>query len=63
MDIDSTFEQKNLTRRALKIIRKGYRNNRKNPLSKERIEQINELMKAKGRKFYLAKPKKPRKPR
>ena len=41
--------------RALKIIRKGYRNNRSDPIVRERLHQINQLIDAKERKFSVPK--------
>lgn len=41
--------------RALKIIRKGYRNGRSDPETREKLRQINELIDAKERRFSVPK--------
>lgn len=49
------FHPDKLPLRALKIIRKGYKNNRSDPQSRERLQQINQLIKAKERRFSVPK--------
>jgi len=41
--------------RALKIIRKGYKNNRRDPIAREKLHQINQLIEAKERRFSVPK--------
>jgi hypothetical protein len=41
--------------RALKIIRKGYKNNRSDPQARERLQQINHLIDAKARRYSVPK--------
>jgi hypothetical protein len=45
----------NLPLRALKIIRKGYKKNRLDAQSRERLQQINELIDAKARRYSIPK--------
>lgn len=41
--------------RALKIIRKGYKKNRTDPLSRQRLQQINEIIETKERRYSFPK--------
>lgn len=49
------IKPENLPLRALKIIRKGYRHNRSDPKARERLQQINQLIEAKGRRYSVPK--------
>lgn len=49
------FNPDKLPLRALKIIRKGYRNHRGDPIARERLRQINELIEAKARRYSVPK--------
>ncbi len=45
----------NLPLRALKIIRKGYKNKRSDPQARDRLQQINQLIEAKERRYSVPK--------
>lgn len=49
------FDPEKLPLRALKIIRKGYKNNRHDPQARERLQQINKLIEAKARRYSVPK--------
>lgn len=49
------FDLENISLRALKIIRKGYKNNRTDPQARERLQQINKVIDAKARRYSVPK--------
>ncbi|HJY22884.1 MAG TPA: hypothetical protein VJ279_08375 [Hanamia sp.] len=49
------FDINKVSLRALKIIRKGYKNSRSNPETREKLQQINALIDLKERKFTKSK--------
>lgn len=49
------FDINKMPLRALKIIRKGYKSHRSDPEMREKLQQINELIAAKDRRFSVPK--------
>lgn len=49
------FDINKMPLRGLKIIRKGYRNHRGDPQKREKLQQINALIAAKGRRYSVPK--------
>lgn len=49
------FDINKMPLRGLKIIRKGYRNHRGDPQTREKLQQINALIDAKARKYSVPK--------
>ena len=54
-NIMQDVKPENLPLRALKIIRKSYKNNRSDPQARERLQQINKIIEAKERRYSVPK--------
>lgn len=53
----TSFDPANVTLRALKILRKGHRKKRNDPVIREKLKTLNSLIENKQRIYYAPKPK------